>query len=686
MKGRSSHLIKESPSAIRTKRISNNKESLEENANLGLNASDYMKIDSKSSRQVKNQIKNSLPLHEPFKKKISTSQQIAKQVQNSMILNNNESLYLSLIGQVNTEGYFKSTKLGQTLLDVSVTNFRKASQEKLKETNLKYDNEYKKNIKSSSISFNVSNSYEMFKSQFIANSLRKENISKSPENLKKSDDINPLYINTLSPIHEIKNLSPSIKIEKKFILDVDETQLTNFEKSYSKLNLIKCDESPIENQMNMYLEESPEKLEVEKVQVNQLSVDYEKVKESTDYQSQYKRNSQNNRYISIEPIENNAEYSADIQVTDGNTSNKKNVHNINKNESDSNNCELLNSNNKYLIPDTQARLPESVVKSNEEEKEENSQELGDVEEFIEADNLSQRSKYLNNNKEPLKVSIIEVELEQSNEKQKTYDELVKKYLNWNTAYVSADEGEENSRSMSHNESVISIVDKDLDLVKSSTMSVRRKRKKIKKVIKSIEAEIKDLENHKSSEIEKIKSRKEKEISQLKEKLNSQETKKEDESMKKLYYELQTVQSNIEKKEENYKCIMKSLIDKLKLNGDEKYNNINIDKLELDPQNLEEINQVIESSIIETQNLSISKDKNDLNEYSILHELEEFKQEDFKNYNYEIPQIYQISENEVVKFQQTKNDQIIKFYTNSAIDIISKNKTLTRVRFFNLAFP
>ena len=33
-----------------------------------------------------------------------------------------------------------------------------------------------------------------------------------------------------------------------------------------------------------------------------------------------------------------------------------------------------------------------------------------------------------------------------------------------------------------------------------------------------------------------------------------------------------------------------------------------------------------------------------------------------------------------------NDQIIKFYTNSAIDIISKNKTLTRVRFFNLAFP
>jgi hypothetical protein len=247
--------------------------------------------------------------------------------------------------------------------------------------------------------------------------------------------------------------------------------------------------------------------------------------------------------------------------------------------------------------------------------------------------------------------------------------------------VSADEGEDNSRSLSHNESMISVADKDLDLIKSSTVSIKRKRKKIKKEIKLIESEIKELLNHKSTEMEKLKSIKEKEIGQLKEKLKSEEIIKEDQSLKKLYYELQTVQMNIEKKEENYKNIVKSLLGQLKSQAGDKYNCIKMDNIDLDSQNLKELNEAIEFSLVETQNFEKSKEKNNSCDHSILLELDEFKKEDIANYNYDIPQTYQISQDQEVKLQQTKNDQTIKFYTNSAIEIIAKNKTITRVSFY-----
>lgn len=71
-------------------------------------------------------------------------------------------------------------------------------------------------------------------------------------------------------------------------------------------------------------------------------------------------------------------------------------------------------------------------------------------------------------------------------------------------------------------------------------------------------------------------------------------------------------------------------------------------------------------------------KNSLND-SMLDELAEFKKEELLSYKFEIPLKYQIGKNIKIINESVRDDgKLVKYYENSVVEIISKNKNITRV--------
>lgn len=72
-------------------------------------------------------------------------------------------------------------------------------------------------------------------------------------------------------------------------------------------------------------------------------------------------------------------------------------------------------------------------------------------------------------------------------------------------------------------------------------------------------------------------------------------------------------------------------------------------------------------------------KNEEDTDSIMEEYRNFKNEDSSIYKHEIPLKYQFSNNIKIKNEQSMPDgRTLRYYENSVIEVISKNKNLTRV--------
>jgi hypothetical protein len=82
--------------------------------------------------------------------------------------------------------------------------------------------------------------------------------------------------------------------------------------------------------------------------------------------------------------------------------------------------------------------------------------------------------------------------------------------------------------------------------------------------------------------------------------------------------------------------------------------------------------------IETKGVNVKKFKSE-NKDSIIEEFETFKNEDPNIYKFEIPSKYIFSTTlKVVKEQNMPDGRIIRYYENSVIEVVTKNKNITRV--------
>ncbi len=73
------------------------------------------------------------------------------------------------------------------------------------------------------------------------------------------------------------------------------------------------------------------------------------------------------------------------------------------------------------------------------------------------------------------------------------------------------------------------------------------------------------------------------------------------------------------------------------------------------------------------------EKKEKNNDSMMKELETFKQEDLSSFKFEIPAKYQMGKNvKVVKEISRKDGAILKYYENSILEVIYKNKTTNRI--------
>jgi hypothetical protein len=81
-----------------------------------------------------------------------------------------------------------------------------------------------------------------------------------------------------------------------------------------------------------------------------------------------------------------------------------------------------------------------------------------------------------------------------------------------------------------------------------------------------------------------------------------------------------------------------------------------------------------------KNIDINlKEKREKNNDSMIKELDNFKQEDFSSYKFEIPTKYQMGKNvKIVKEIFRKDGANLKYYENSIIEVIYKNKTMNRI--------
>jgi hypothetical protein len=214
--------------------------------------------------------------------------------------------------------------------------------------------------------------------------------------------------------------------------------------------------------------------------------------------------------------------------------------------------------------------------------------------------------------------------------------------------------------------------------------------------------------------------------------DSELTKTKDKKTKKLLNELETLKSNLLMKENNYKTMINNLLGEWKnlTSNSQIVNNLSVfsnsDIPDLNDSMIRDINEVMEDSILDevkknSQNGNLnsgSKNKQEnilgsginmsnftpstnatltgtkkeysqktemepqinLEEDSMMVELEEFKQDDLGNYTFDIPLKYKMNNSARVESEDLKKDgKLVRYYNNSVVEILAKNKTVSRVR-------
>jgi hypothetical protein len=264
-----------------------------------------------------------------------------------------------------------------------------------------------------------------------------------------------------------------------------------------------------------------------------------------------------------------------------------------------------------------------------------------------------------------------------------------------------------------NESRISQIDKDIDSIKLNRSTLKSIKKVYKKEIKKMEREMNKIEEVKSIELEKINSIKIKELEKLKEKIKIQDKGKDKNasSIQKIQMELETLKVNLIDKENNYKNIIKNLMSDLKSLPDNVSVSASTDGVDLNDSILKGINEIMDedekknlkningctpvnmNSRNQSTNMTRSKietnlktsiiGRSDVDLYeddSMLMELKEFKDDDIINYKFEVPLKYQISKGIKIINEEQKEGKFIRYYENKVIEIVTKSKNITRVRY------
>jgi hypothetical protein len=322
-----------------------------------------------------------------------------------------------------------------------------------------------------------------------------------------------------------------------------------------------------------------------------------------------------------------------------------------------------------------------------------------------------------------------------NNKSKQYDELLNKLLFSSNNQLFGDNTSQyqNQSNSGLNDSRISQMDKDLENLASHRDTLNSKQRKYKYKMLNLEKELGELENIKSAELDHIRKEKEKQILNLKEKIQLLNTQQQSNlpigdselnQLEKAQLELETLKSNLAFKENNYKSMIKSLMNEwknLSLSTDVKSSSFKSPNREmiLDTENNEaesifkELGEIltedemnlfkspINNRIIPPQINSFKTGKNFhqnftpgkspkssfshkleldyFEEDSMVAELKEFKKEDLGLYKFDIPLKYQLAKNVKVSSECTRPDgKLVKYYENSVVEIITKNKTVTRV--------
>lgn len=150
---------------------------------------------------------------------------------------------------------------------------------------------------------------------------------------------------------------------------------------------------------------------------------------------------------------------------------------------------------------------------------------------------------------------------------------------------------------------------------------------------------------------------------------------------------------LSEKEKNYMNVIDRLlktIDDLKIQKPEK-ENLNIpDQFRFNNNNtqIESRSKGISFSKINTLNSPEGQkiknlfDNEDINKNdSLLEEFFEFKNEDFEKYKFVMLEKYQFPSSIKINKEIQSEGKLIRFFENSVIDVISKNKNLTRVKKF-----
>lgn len=298
------------------------------------------------------------------------------------------------------------------------------------------------------------------------------------------------------------------------------------------------------------------------------------------------------------------------------------------------------------------------------------EDYGNVSEFEDANSVHKIYKtnvFVHN---PDKLAIHKKELDEILNPYR-YSEVLNKYL--------FNHLEENNTVKDLNESKVSALDKDLDSLVYQRESINNIKQHYKKEIKKIKNKLNEIEIKSETEIEKLQNLKEKEIEILKEKLKEQNLIQPNENnnltgIKKMQMELATLKNSLQYKENSYKKMIKGLLSELR-------NEFPEDSID------QEINDLLDSDCIKSNKSLTKTDRNkgeveveNAENDSMLLELKEFKEDDLGNFKFEIPTKYHFKQNTKLTNEMQIDGKLVKYYDNSIVEIITKNKTLTRVIF------
>lgn len=746
-----------------------------DNLNFQLNASDVMKNlnqSRKSFLKVESHTRN--PNNSTYKSGIfssqnvrsRSSQKIATDFQNSMFISKKDSsFYDTLMNNSNELGY-RSSKLGKSLLDVSQNRSRQgvSKERKLEESVLKYEDYIKEKPRNTAINFSYADENQ---SRFVNNLAV---IKPKPQAAFSKAQLLEEFLN--------KNLGTKVKLEEIKLRKYSDVVVGSKKESKDNLEIAKkqkketntSSSKPTPTPKTKTLTKSKptinpkSKINTKPKQKNNVNIFDLKISKDKITKDEIAENKKENIEDPLTQLD---------QVNYGTNSSFKDMSEILPSENYSNKKKssfYKKDLDKDISPiesqgvtgtvsvnptlENDIKIISNTIKNNQINNSISncSDECGDVDEFQEEQSGRINKVY----KTASKVKIEEINENDTVLKEdgglalRQYDEILSKYLFSNNDISNSSFSNINNLNDSHI-SKSDLLDKDLDSVLSGKKSRKKMKLYYQKEIKKLEKELKDLEDIRNAEFDKIRERKEKEIAALKEKLVSGEEDKnltqKDKANKsgknsnndtvKVLAELETLKSNLQLKENNYKNTIKSLLNEIKnsssisnialdTNANANNNSESIDINEYDFI-LKEINEVLEDSVVDEglkntsvnlhsginvgnsgasvrsrKEVQISNPNNstslntkskievktssslvnkidNFDEDSMIAELEDFKLDDLSNYTFEIPLKYQISKHAKVESEDKRNDgKVVKYYDNAIVEIISRNKNVTRV--------